>query len=220
VSGFPKDQRSNRNQHRRGQAAAAAATAPSQPAHYSIDNILKGQIGDDAYFVATHVDDWPRSNSSSTISGNTSEDSNDSPEPINSPALRGQNRQTPLPREPQQDVPFSGGYDVLGVADGVGGWRQYGVDPGQFSRQLMLNCERLARTAASSATNGGGSASRMAPATLLAQSFREMQEAKRSVIGSSTACVMVLSHAERVLRPANIGDSGFLVVRGNEVVHR
>lgn len=25
---------------------------------YNIDNILKGQIGDDAYFIARHVDDW------------------------------------------------------------------------------------------------------------------------------------------------------------------
>jgi len=93
----------------------------------------------------------------------------------------------------------------------VGGWRQYGVDPGQFSRQLMYNCERLARA--------GRPAARL-PNSLLAQGFREMQEAKRRVIGSSTACVMVLSHADRVLRTANIGDSGFLVVRAGEVVHR
>ena len=26
---------------------------------------------------------------------------------------------------------------MIGVADGVGGWRQYGVDPGLFSSNLM-----------------------------------------------------------------------------------
>ena len=30
-----------------------------------------------------------------------------------------------------------GNADVIGVADGVGGWRQYGVDPGLFSSNLM-----------------------------------------------------------------------------------
>ena len=58
------------------------------------------------------------------------------------------------------------GADVIGVADGVGGWRQYGVDPGQFSTHLMKNCERLVTSGYFSPTQ---------PAKLLAQSFREMQ---------------------------------------------
>ena len=29
---------------------------------------------------------------------------------------------------------------VTGVADGVGGWKKYGIDPSQFSSQLMRNC--------------------------------------------------------------------------------
>ena len=32
-----------------------------------------------------------------------------------------------------------------GVADGVGGWRDYGVDPSQFSATLMRTCERLVK---------------------------------------------------------------------------
>ena len=38
-----------------------------------------------------------------------------------------------------------GNADVIGVADGVGGWRAYGVDPGLFSNHLMRNCERLVK---------------------------------------------------------------------------
>jgi len=34
---------------------------------------------------------------------------------------------------------------LLGVADGVGGWRDYGVDPSQFSGTLMRTCERLVK---------------------------------------------------------------------------
>lgn len=33
--------------------------------------------------------------------------------------------------------------DVLGVADGVGGWRDIGVDPSKFSSYLMQTCKRI-----------------------------------------------------------------------------
>ena len=36
----------------------AVSGFPKAKSGYNIDNILKGQIGDDAYFVARHVDDW------------------------------------------------------------------------------------------------------------------------------------------------------------------
>ncbi|KAH6931916.1 hypothetical protein HPB50_001468 [Hyalomma asiaticum] len=75
-------------------------------------------------------------------------------------------------------------FDVLGVADGVGGWRTYGVDPSLFSTALMRNCERVVHS------------------------------------GSSTACVLVLNCVERILYSANLGDSGFLVVRRGQIVHR
>lgn len=38
--------------------------------------------------------------------------------------------------------------------------------------------------------------------------------------GSSTACIVVLDRQSHRLHTANLGDSGFLVVRGGEVVHR
>ena len=47
-----------------------------------------------------------------------------------------------------------------------------------------------------------------------------MQENKQQIIGSSTACLMMLSHTDLKLYTTNIGDSGFLVVRSGEVVHR
>ena len=55
---------------------------------------------------------------------------------------------------------------------------------------------------------------------ILPQGFREMQENKQQIVGSSTACLMMLCHSDLKLYTANIGDSGFLVVRCGEVVHR
>ncbi|XP_023329847.1 protein phosphatase PTC7 homolog [Eurytemora carolleeae] len=157
---------------------SAVSGFPKPGSSYNIDNILKGQIGDDAYFVARHVDEW------STDFGETSSD----------------------------DVAeVRGNADVIGVADGVGGWRAYGVDPGLFSVNLMKCCERLVVA---------GYFSGNQPSKLLAQGFREMQENKQQIIGSSTACLMMLSHTDLKLYTANIGDSGFLVLRQGEVVHR
>jgi len=159
---------------------------------YNIDNILRGQIGDDAYFIARHVDEWSRSDFdvSSTWPG---------PQvPETEPDVA---RET----KPQRNA------DVIGVADGVGGWRAYGVDPGLFSNNLMRNCERLVKAGIFVSNQ---------PKALLEQGFREMQENKQQIIGSSTACLMMLSHTDLKLYTTNIGDSGFLVVRQGEVVHR
>ncbi len=39
-------------------------------------------------------------------------------------------------------------------------------------------------------------------------------------IGSSTACIMVLDKKSQTLHSANLGDSGFLVIRQGSVVHQ
>lgn len=101
--------------------------------------------------------------------------------------------------------------DVIGVADGVGGWRAYGIDPGEFSSYLMRTCERLVQM---------GHFKLSQPSDLLAKSYYELLEHKKPILGSSTACVMILDRSESVMRAANIGDSGYMVVRGGRVVHR
>lgn len=101
--------------------------------------------------------------------------------------------------------------DTLGVADGVGGWRIYGIDPGQFSGFLMRSCERLAHS-------GEYDASR--PEELLARAYCNLLEQKQPILGSCTACVMALHHGSNTLHAANIGDSGLLVIRDGYIVCR
>lgn len=101
--------------------------------------------------------------------------------------------------------------DVLGVADGVGGWRTYGVDPSLFSSTLMKTCERIVLS---------GRFNPQSPAGIIAASYYELLENKESIIGSSTACVLVLNRSNSTVYTANIGDSGFLIVRQGQIVHR
>lgn len=101
--------------------------------------------------------------------------------------------------------------DLLGVADGVGGWRAYGIDPGEFSLTLMQTCERLVKL---------GRFSPDKPSDLLAKSYVELMYNKKPILGSSTACVVILNRENNTLYTANIGDSGFMVVRHGKVIHR
>ncbi|XP_068159232.1 protein phosphatase PTC7 homolog [Drosophila tropicalis] len=101
--------------------------------------------------------------------------------------------------------------DALGVADGVGGWRMYGVDPGQFSMFLMRSCERLVLAPNFDAQR---------PNLLISRAYCDLMEQKHPVLGSSTACILTLCREDSMLYAANIGDSGFIVVRNGAIVCR
>lgn len=100
--------------------------------------------------------------------------------------------------------------NVLGVADGVGGWRNYGIDPSIFSSALMANCKRLIEQ---------GLLDNPTPVNIIKTGYQELLEHKEPLFGSSTACIIVLDKKSNTLHSANLGDSGFLVIRGGNVVH-
>ena len=135
--------------------SVTAVSGFSKPgSNYNIDNILRGQIGDDAYFIARHVDEWSQSDFHVTSSYRRQEPE---PELVPSSSSSFSSRATSEPsgasvpgpidgvRAPVSTDDRKGCADVIGVADGVGGWRAYGVDPGLFSNHLMRNCERLVK---------------------------------------------------------------------------
>ncbi|KAL5821445.1 hypothetical protein ACOSQ3_023327 [Xanthoceras sorbifolium] len=86
---------------------------------------------------------------------------------------------------------------AIGVADGVGGWADVGVDAGEFSRELMSHS-----VAAIQEEPKG----HIDPARVLekAHSFTRAK-------GSSTACIIALT--SKGIHAINLGDSGFIVVR-------
>lgn len=130
---------------------------------------------------------------------------------------------------------------VLAVADGVGGWRSKGVDPSAFSRSLMHHLEAVVRDEPAASGKGSGSGGgggggifsklfgRAGPqsatpssgpieaSVLLKRAFWRMIGAfyagREEPFGSSTACIVSVSKAEGRLDAANLGDSGFILVR-------
>ena len=63
----------------------------------------------------------------------------------------------------------------LGVADGVGGWRNYGVDPSDFSYSLLRSIDHLITREWSPCH----------PVELLSAAFRELVYSKRPITGLS-----------------------------------
>ena len=106
------------------------------------------------------------------------------------------------------------GAAIIGVADDVGGWAELGVDPARFSRLLMFAAEEAMQGRAG-----------LTPADLV-KGLHDAWTRAREETGSSTACVCAIAPGEaaetfppaRTLTCANLGDSGFLLIRNGAVV--
>lgn len=111
-----------------------------------------------------------------------------------------------------EDANFvSSDYRVIAVADGVGGWNDVGVDPGQYSKALMEGVKLYC------AYNIDPEPEKFSqiydPMTIMDAGYKFASK----IVGSSTCCVCVLDGLK--LRVANLGDSGFAVIRNGKVIH-
>lgn len=179
----------------------AVSGFPKSQSILNIDQILKGQIGEDAYFIARHkVQD-------SKVESSINNGIKQVPDQA---SLCDDSLTTSNNPNSNFEYHSKNAADVIGVADGVGGWKDYGVDPSKFSMELMQNCEKI--------VNSGFFLSNK-PSKLLSDAYFEMKRSKVPVVGSSTACVAMLNHQTGQMVTANLGDSGLIVVRDNKLIH-
>ncbi|GAB4851686.1 hypothetical protein Ancab_031090 [Ancistrocladus abbreviatus] len=94
---------------------------------------------------------------------------------------------------------------TFGVADGVGACSKHGVDPGKYARNLMTNCA----IAVQSQPRGS-----VDPKWVLTEGH-----SKTELEGSSTACIVTLTD-NHYLHAANLGDSGFMLIREGKVIYK
>lgn len=100
---------------------------------------------------------------------------------------------------------------ALGVADGVGGWMDSGVDPADFSHAL---CDYMAAAAYEQQPAGGSSA--LTARQVMQKGYEAVCHDRTIKAGGSTAVVALLRE-KGLLQVANLGDSGFIVLRLNGV---
>lgn len=89
----------------------------------------------------------------------------------------------------------------IAVADGVGGWAESGIDPAKYSRTLCKNIEALL-------LYDGGQRYMCNPTQLLVEAVEQTRET-----GSSTCVITSLDREAPLLYTANLGDSGYLLLR-------
>ncbi|KAJ6581554.1 phosphatase 2C-like domain-containing protein [Mycena capillaripes] len=117
----------------------------------------------------------------------------------------------------------------FGVADGITGWLESGVDPALFSQALMYHAHRYSR-------NGWAGEPEIDP-TLTYEEREQMDgweltpyecmdlayggvlREKSVEAGSSTACIITLNSANGLLKAANLGDSGFSIIRSGSILY-
>lgn len=90
---------------------------------------------------------------------------------------------------------------MVGVADGVGGWAEIGIDSGLFSRELMHNANSVLQE-----FNRKYGKDAMDTKEVLCEAFRRTKS-----MGTSTACLIGVNSGRIVA--SNLGDSGFCLLR-------
>lgn len=89
---------------------------------------------------------------------------------------------------------------TLAVADGVGGWESKGVNPRAFADQILIRTYEFIKSGENN------------PYDALSVGFEMTNET-----GSSTVCVGKMT-PDGIFRVANMGDSGFLIIRNEEIL--
>lgn len=106
---------------------------------------------------------------------------------------------------------------ALGVTDGVGGWVESNVDPADFSHAF---CDYMAARAYYHGTEGGAGDKRgpgkLSAMQLMDAGYTDVLHDEAIHAGGSTACVGIAG-PDGTLDVANLGDSGYLLLRLNGV---
>ena len=89
---------------------------------------------------------------------------------------------------------------TLAVADGVGGWESKGVNPRAFADQILIRTYEFIKAGENN------------PYYALSAGFEMTNET-----GSSTVCIGKMT-PDGIFRVANMGDSGFLIIRNEEIL--
>jgi protein phosphatase PTC7 len=100
---------------------------------------------------------------------------------------------------------------AFGIADGVGGWEESGVDPADFSHAF---CDYMASAAYEHKPEGIEPP--LTPRTLMQRGYDQVVKDRSIHAGGSTACVAI-AREDGQLEVANLGDSGFVQLRLNAV---
>lgn len=119
---------------------------------------------------------------------------------------------------------------ALGIADGVGGWVLSGVDPSLFSQALMYHAYRYSSAGWAGEPEVDPTLDyaereqiegwELTPMAAMEMAYGGVLRERDVTAGSSTACILTLNSSSGLLRAANLGDSGFTVIRSSSLLYK
>lgn len=127
------------------------------------------------------------------------------------------------------------GGGALGVADGVGGWADSGVNPAEYSKTLLSTARAVIEGSVDVPTSLSRNNSEFSISVLetidagdaeldqlglCVRTSLAVAHSQTRLPGSATACVLRLDQRTSEIKAANLGDSGFIVVRNGKVVFK
>ena len=197
-----------------GSASPLSPTSPTAPAGSSSSKIE--EMKSSAAVLAPEDDSMTAtkrqrlSNSGRSGSGSSSENATGASTPITALLAGGGGRAIPwdsasclsLLGQMGQDSFFAVsnaalGCAVMGVADGVGGWRDNGVDSGEISRAIMRAARNFAVRTCSDAASAESKKDianfMLNPSSLLTLAYLDVKASKMVEAGSTTACIVALT---------------------------
>ncbi|KAJ7109372.1 phosphatase 2C-like domain-containing protein [Mycena epipterygia] len=117
----------------------------------------------------------------------------------------------------------------LGVADGVGGWIEQGVDCSMFSQALMYYAhghfengwagEPEINPILEAPVEAAPEGVEMTPSQCLELAYHDVLADDSVEAGSSTACLLTINSSSGILQSANLGDSGFCIIRSSSMFY-
>jgi hypothetical protein len=99
-------------------------------------------------------------------------------------------------------------YISFGIADGVGGWIESGGQPSAFSKALCTG----ARHSFIEAVNPH-------PLNMMKEGYEHVLKGGDKNAGGSTAVFLVMDRFTGHLETANLGDSGYLIIRNGKIIY-
>lgn len=112
-----------------------------------------------------------------------------------------------------------------GVADGVGGWQDSGINPADYSTFFMTTSQQYFEGTLDdipTSTNSEDYTDTISTTTTTTTALGALSIAHQRTMkpGSATACVIRLDRATSSIDAANLGDSGFLIIRNGDIVFK
>ncbi|KAG9013862.1 hypothetical protein FRB94_004243 [Tulasnella sp. JGI-2019a] len=133
-------------------------------------------------------------------------------------------------RDPGQDMFFVQEMSrrrgmAVGIADGVGGWADSGINPALFATALMYYGARASEHAIAGGAEADteehelSSSKELSPKDCLWSAFESVIRDDLVQGGSSTGLIMTLNAQSGLMKSANLGDSGFMLIRNGVASH-